>query len=245
MFVDIQFLKGQIEMPANFMPPKMPKIITPLTDKEVLNAKAKDTPYILSDGGGLYLEMTKIGEADKKIVSKLWRMKFRQANGKEDRLSFRSYPTVSLADASKKRDDAKALIANGTDPAQAKRVAKITKTTHNANTFEASARAWHANKSETWQDRTARNVLRRLEKDVFPLIGQLPIQRHQSAVDAGIITSNRKARNGKYGKESTRAKLTIMFSYRAKVGHYSANYTPLQTITSIFGSSQRQHSKVI
>jgi hypothetical protein len=55
----------------------MPKIITPLTDKEVLNAKAKDKPYKLSDGGGLYLEITKIGEADKKIVSKLWRMKFR------------------------------------------------------------------------------------------------------------------------------------------------------------------------
>ena len=52
--------------------PKMPKTITPLTDTQVRNAKAKDKTYRLFDGGGLYLEVTATG-------SKLWRMKFKQA----------------------------------------------------------------------------------------------------------------------------------------------------------------------
>ncbi|WP_225869811.1 tyrosine-type recombinase/integrase [Glaciimonas sp. PCH181] len=45
----------------------------------------------------------------------------------------------------------------------------------NANTFEAVAREWHANKIESWETRTAENVLNRLEKAIFPLIGKMPI----------------------------------------------------------------------
>ena len=46
---------------------------------QVKNAKPKAKPYKLADGGGLYLEITPAG-------SKLWRMKFKQAFGKESRL---------------------------------------------------------------------------------------------------------------------------------------------------------------
>ena len=146
--------------------------------------KFKDKPYKLSDGGGLYLEVSRIGE---KGTSKLWRMKIRQANGKEGRLSFGSYPTVSIADARKKRDEAKTLIANDIDPAQSKRIEKITKTTNNINTFENIARAWHANKAETWQERTASNVLHRLEKDVFPFIGKLPIKEIKAPLMLDVL----------------------------------------------------------
>ncbi len=97
----------------------MPELITPLTDKIIKNAKPKDKPYKLADGGGLYLEISRKGEND---ASKLWRMKIRQANGKEGRLSFGSYPVVTLAEARHKRDDAKSLITKGIDPAQAERI---------------------------------------------------------------------------------------------------------------------------
>jgi hypothetical protein len=67
----------------------MPKLVTPLTDAQVKNAKPKTKPYKLSDGGGLYLEVMPTG-------SKLWRMKFTRANGKESRLAFGSYPEASV-----------------------------------------------------------------------------------------------------------------------------------------------------
>jgi hypothetical protein len=99
----------------------------------VRNAKAKDKPYKLADGGGLYLEVMPSG-------GKLWRMKFRQADGKENRLAFGAFPDVSLVDARAKRDEARQLLAAGTDPARARaeqaRQARLTE----QNTFEHVAR---------------------------------------------------------------------------------------------------------
>lgn len=158
----------------------MPKLAKPLTDILVKSAKPKEKSYKLADGGGLYLEVMPIG-------SKLWRMKFKQTNGKESRLAFGSYPEVSLLEARNKRTEARALMAKGIDPAQAKRVEKATAATSAANTFETIAREWHANKLESWQTRTATNVLHRLEKDVFPLIGKYPIAEIKAPVMLDVL----------------------------------------------------------
>lgn len=155
-------------MPLRKGAPKMPKIVTPLTAIQVKNAKPRAKSYKLADGGGLYLEVMPTG-------SMLWRMKFKQANGSESRLSFGSYPEVSIVDARQKRTEARAQLASGVDPAQSRRIAKANKANANANTFEAVAREWHTNKLDTWQARTATNILHRLEQDVFPLIGGRPI----------------------------------------------------------------------
>ncbi|MBC7414353.1 MAG: integrase arm-type DNA-binding domain-containing protein, partial [Herminiimonas sp.] len=153
----------------------MPKIVAPLVDVTVRNAKPRQKSYKLADGGGLYLEVMPVG-------SKLWRMKFRQANGKEGRLSFGPYPTVTLSEARAKREAARIQLSKGIDPAQAKRIDDVTKAIANANTFEAIAREWHTNKLDTWQPRTATNILHRLEKDVFPLIGKRPISEIKAPV---------------------------------------------------------------
>jgi integrase len=154
----------------------MPKLVKPLTDAKVRNAKPKEKPHKLFDGGGLYLEVMPTG-------SKLWRMKFKQANGKEGRLSFGAYSEISLEEARAKRNDARALIAKNIDPGQARRMEKRQQAAAASNTFEVVAREWHAHKLETWKENTAREALNRLEKDVFPLIGKTPI----SEIDAPIM----------------------------------------------------------
>lgn len=158
----------------------MPKLAVPLTDTQVRNAKPKDKPYTLADGGGMYLEVAPSG-------SKIWRMSYRQPNGKNNRLTFGAYPEVSLMDARRRRMDAKALKSAGNDPAQAKRIDKVNKATANANTFEAVAREWHTNKLDSWQTRTATNILHRLEKDVFPLIGKQPIAEIKAPVMLDVL----------------------------------------------------------
>ena len=100
---------------------------------QVKNAKPQDKPYKLFDGGGLYLEVTPLG-------SKLWRMKFRQANGKENRLSFGKYPDVSLEQARQRRDEARKLKAAGIDPSENKKALKEADLERAANTFEKIAR---------------------------------------------------------------------------------------------------------
>jgi integrase len=157
----------------------MPKLATPLTDIQPRTAKPKDKPYKLADGGGLFLLINPDG-------SKYWRMAYRFA-GAQRLLAFGKYPDVSLADARKARMAARDKINAGIDPAQAKRIEKKNKATANANTFEAVAREWHANKLETWQPRTATNVLHRLEKDVFPLIGKQPIAEIKAPVMLDVL----------------------------------------------------------
>nr|WP_315467889.1 integrase arm-type DNA-binding domain-containing protein [uncultured Undibacterium sp.] len=213
----------------------MPKIITPLTDKQALNAKPRVKNYKLSDGGGLYLEITKTG-------SKLWRMKIRQANGKEGRLSFGSYPSVSLAVARSKREAAKAQIAKDIDPAQAKRIAKITKATDNANTFETIARAWHQNRSETWQERTAKNVLHRLEKDVFPVIGKLPIKEIKAPLMLDLL---RQIENRGAIDMAKRQGQVCGQIFRFAIAEGKAEFDPVPSLRGALKSTAKGHHAAI
>ena len=79
-----------------------------LTDTAIKAAKAKEKPYKLGDAGGLFLLVQPTG-------GKLWRLKYRIA-GKEKKLALGTYPGVGLADARKRRDVAKAELAEGKDP---------------------------------------------------------------------------------------------------------------------------------
>ena len=151
----------------------MPKQGQPLTQLQVRNAKPKDKPYKLADGGGLYLEVMPTG-------GKLWRMKFRQPDGKENRLSFGSFPEVSLVDARTKRDEARGLLAAGADPARARAEQARHARLAAQNTFEHVARDWHRTMINKWQPQTAQEILRRFESDIFPAFGHMPIGEIQA-----------------------------------------------------------------
>lgn len=102
-----------------------------LTDISIKNAKPRERDYKLADGGGLYLLVTVSG-------GKLWRLKFR-IDGIERKLSLGKYPALGLGDARKARDAAKAKIADGSDPAAAKRRERIVAKLSAATTFDAVA----------------------------------------------------------------------------------------------------------
>jgi integrase len=109
-----------------------------LTDFAIKKAKPQDKPFKLADGGGLHLVIQPNG-------SKLWRLKYRIA-GKEKLLSFGPYPVMTLAEARRKRDEAKRLLTNGTDPSVQKRQDKIAAGVAARNTFGAVAAEVLANK---------------------------------------------------------------------------------------------------
>lgn len=159
----------------------MPKLAIPLTDLRIKAAKPKNKPYQLADGEGMYLEVLPSG-------SKVWRMAYRQENRTTStRLTFGHYPAVGLAEARRKRADTKKQIAEGVDPAQARRVEKSISATAAGNSFEVVARMWHQNKLEQWQPGTAANILHRLEQDVFPLIGKRPIIEVKAPVMLDVL----------------------------------------------------------
>jgi integrase len=138
-----------------------------LTATAINNAKPKEKPYKLADEKGLYL-FVQVGGG------KLWRFDYR-FDGKRKTLALGSYPDLSLADVRNKRDDARKLLANDTDPGETKKAAKASKIGALANSLEVVAREWaisyFTNKSASHKERT----VRRLESYVFPWLGSKPI----------------------------------------------------------------------
>ena len=138
-----------------------------LTATQVKNAKGKDKPYKLTDGQGLYLQVTPSG-------SKLWRFKY-FFGGKEKLLAFGSYPEISLLDAREKRDAARKQVANGVDPGEIRKAQKEVKIASADNAFEVVAREWHSKFSGRWSPSHAVTTIERLERDAFPVMGTRPI----------------------------------------------------------------------
>ena len=139
-----------------------------LTDAKARNAKPKDKPYRVADGGGMYLEIMPTG-------SMYWRWKYR-FDGKEKRLALGVYPEVTLAAARLNRDTQRKLLKEkGSDPLQARREEKIAAKVRAGNTFDAVARLWWDHWKGVRSARHADYVLRRLDADIFPVLGGKPL----------------------------------------------------------------------
>lgn len=147
-----------------------------LTDTKLRALKPSGKVQKLSDGGGLYIHVSPAG-------GKLWRL-FYRFDGKQKTLALGKYPEVSLADARRMRDEARALIAQGVDPSTYKRQAKAAaaaEAADMANTFEAVARDWFSKKRTAWTEGHQKKILSRLENQLFPYIGGRPISGLETA----------------------------------------------------------------
>ena len=174
-----------------------------LTDKEIKSTAAGEKPFKLSDSGGLYLYVTPAG-------GRTWRLKYRHG-GVEKTLKIGSYPTVTLAEARRQREDAKALLAQGRDPSAYKKAAKA-KLENPDNGFEAVARRWHEMNKSTWVERHAGDVIGSLETEIFPSLGKLPI--HEISVP-DVLAALRKieARGAKETARRVRQRMSAVFVF--------------------------------
>jgi integrase len=96
-------------------------------------------------------------------------------NGKEKRLSLGVYPDVGLKDARDRLDGARKLLANGVDPSENRKAQKLARIDRAADSFELLAREWFAKYSPNWAASHTDRILRLLERDIFPWMGDLPI----------------------------------------------------------------------
>jgi len=139
-----------------------------LTDTFVKNVKHTGASAVdkYADGRAMYLMVNSVG--------KYWRMNYRFAD-KRKTLALGVYPDVGLAKARARREKARELLADGIDPATAKREEKQARADAAANTFEAVARAWLATTESKRAKVTQSRITTLLEKDIFPYIGSMPI----------------------------------------------------------------------
>ena len=95
----------------------MAKHITPLSDSKCTSAKPQDKDYSLYDGQGLILFVRKSG-------TKVWRYKYKKANGKDGLMTLGNFPALSLKSARDKRREYEKLLAQGTDPIEYEEIQK-------------------------------------------------------------------------------------------------------------------------
>lgn len=138
-----------------------------LSDLDCRHAKPAVSAYRLFDSGGLYLHVMPTGK-------RVWRLKYRFL-GKEKLLTLGSYPGVTLIKAREKRDLAKQTLETGIDPGQQKKDEKVLAQFKQAQTVQLVALEWYNRNLPTWSPSYAKNVLSRLQQNIFPFIGNQPI----------------------------------------------------------------------
>ncbi|HCI6646670.1 TPA: tyrosine-type recombinase/integrase [Klebsiella variicola subsp. variicola] len=201
-----------------------------LNARQVDAAKPKEKAYKLADGAGLYLEVVPSG-------SRYWRMKYR-FNGKEKRMAFGVYPAVSLAQARALRDEAKKKLAEGIDPSFAKKEEKRVRDVRLNNTFQAVALEWHGTKVSRWSEGYASDIIEAFNKDIFPYIGQLPVNEIKPLVLLNVLR-RMESRGATEKAKKVRQRCSEVFRYAIVTGR--AEYNPAADLTSAMSGHESKH----
>ncbi|HBU9336091.1 TPA: tyrosine-type recombinase/integrase [Klebsiella pneumoniae] len=148
----------------------MARITRPLTNNEILKAKPRVKDFTLHDGDGLFLLVKTTGK-------KLWRFRYqRPGSSSRTNLSLGSYPALTLAAARQIRDQHLTTLAQGMDPQQQQEQASEQRQIELDSIFSTVAANWFQIKSRSVTEDYAKDIWRSLDKDVFPVIGEIPVQ---------------------------------------------------------------------
>lgn len=141
----------------------------PLTDARLKQLDRMPEPGKIADGvvPGLYVECTKAGNL-------LWRLKYRMA-GKENRAALGAYPDVGLAEARRRAQEARTLIASGVAPVEHKRAQQAAQEATAAQTFEAVAKQWLESRKGKLTDKVWRKYGRVMAHYAYPAVGKSPV----------------------------------------------------------------------
>jgi len=158
----------------------MARQVVPLSALKVKQVKAAEKEQNLFDGGGLYLHIpsAKYDKSGQPLpAAKWWRLKYRY-QGKASKISLGTYPAVSLEEARKKRQEVKEMIANGINPSEEKRRQRAIISLQdelNEYTLETISEQWFDMACKKWVPGHTRTVRSRLDRDILPVLGHMPI----------------------------------------------------------------------
>ena len=225
-----------------------------LTDTEIKGAKPRMKPYKLADSNGLYLEIKPNGV-------KAWRYRFELVKGdvrKESLFAIGDYVVppkgesleqaearragrqYTLAEARDARNKARALVKQGINPAQDRKLSLIRAQQDAAITFEAVAREWIGLRD--WQTITKTRRLDMLSRVVFPKIGALPVRRVTPAHVLDVLTTASK-RNGL--TVASEAKRTMSSVFDLAQSTLRADIDPTHPVRNALPINKTQHKRAL
>lgn len=148
----------------------MARTTRPLTNTEVSRAKATDKDMTLHDGDGLFLIVKTSGK-------KLWRFRYQRPTSKQrTMIGLGAFPALSLAEARSLRAQYLSSLARGIDPQTQAEQAAEQQQIAIESIFSNVAANWFAMKRNSVTPDYAKDIWRSLEKDIFPTIGEIPVQ---------------------------------------------------------------------
>ncbi|WP_312990799.1 tyrosine-type recombinase/integrase [Atlantibacter hermannii] len=202
----------------------------PLNDMQIRRAKPEAKAYTLGDGQGLSLLIEPNG-------SKSWRFRYRFA-GKPKMISLGVYPTITLADARSRRDDARKLVAEGKNPSEVRKEQKIALQTESESAFEKIAREWHQLKSAKWSAGYASDIIEAFKNDIFPYVGTRPVGEIKPLELLNVLRKIEK-RGALEKMRKVRQRCSEVFRYAIATGR--AEYNPAADLSSALEVHQSNH----
>ncbi|MFK7204630.1 MULTISPECIES: tyrosine-type recombinase/integrase [Acinetobacter calcoaceticus/baumannii complex] len=160
----------------------MSRAINRLTALKVKNLKFDEaTSNKYTDGDGLYLQINKSG-------SKYWRMDYTNPiTKKRNTLALGVYPTIALEQARKRRDEVKLQLAGGKDPASERDIKREQAKLSASHAFKLITQDWLELREK--EGKKDSEVIRRLNKDALPFIGDLPVSQISPEVIESEVTN--------------------------------------------------------
>lgn len=202
----------------------------PLTELSIKYLKPKDKAYKVKDGGSLHLRVSSTGK-------KTWVWRFNFQN-KEQTISLGRYPLVSLAEARKKRDEARKMVDEGKHPSREKKLEKLRKAYEYNTTFENVARGWLAHRKSSMVERYHQQCLSRLQMYVFPEIGSLPIS--EVTIPDVVIVIEKISKRGTV-ETAKRVKQVIRQVFRYATQRGLCQHNPASDLRDLLPPTAKKH----
>lgn len=211
---------------------KVPKIVTPLNEKKIQAAKPKDKEYTLSDGDGLNLRI-------RPNNTKTWFFNYTKPNStKRLKISLGSYDIVSLKDARQERTRLRALIQSDIDPIENREESNAQAKIASSNTLARIAQQWLEVKRPSVTPNYARDIWRSLERHIFPILGETPIDK----INAPKTIETLKPIAAKGNLETIKRlcqRINEIMDHAVNSGIVKHN--PLSGISKAFAAPQKNH----
>ncbi|MCZ6666526.1 MAG: Arm DNA-binding domain-containing protein, partial [Gammaproteobacteria bacterium] len=221
-----------------------------LTDTQCRTAKPREKPYKLSDHKGLYLEVKPNG-------TKAWRYRFRlpkdgklkenvfaigdygiakPAETEAEAAARRAGRGFTLAEARDERAKARALVKQGINPADQRRLESIKRAHESSITFGAVADEWLALRD--WEEITKARRRNMLERIVFPKLRKLPVQDVTAAHVLDILKSAASNNGPTVAAEAQR---TMSGIFDLAISTLRAETNPVYPVRKALPPNKTQH----
>ncbi|MCQ1640542.1 tyrosine-type recombinase/integrase [Escherichia coli] len=202
----------------------------PLNDMQIRRAKPEAKAYTLGDGQGLSLLVEPNG-------SKSWRFRYRYA-GKPKMISLGVYPTITLAEARSRRDEARKIVAEGKNPSEVRKEQKLALRIQSENAFEKIAREWHQMKSAKWSAGYASDIIEAFQNDIFPYVGARPVGEIKPLELLNVLRKIEK-RGALEKMRKVRQRCSEVFRYAIATGR--AEFNPAADLSSALEIHKSNH----